>query len=482
MRRVYHKDAPLMAFAAASTQFTVLAVVTLFLSGIIWFLKVATSKLPSSPLITADVIKTATHCIMLFSLALLAIGVLSIIIAVIAHYVTPDESEICRLVRRALCCSAFGNPLHLRDGDLLPSITCVSATPGVYELTVSATSCTVEDIQAAATSVSSALNKRKYRQYAVTQIHADLAFNDVTFVLEDVTLDRALIIHSVNELRPTTPTKLMVQQGTSIDLTTSGSMLVAGKTRSGKTTGIIALLFQVLLSGRDAFGSEIVIIDPKMAELSRVSHVVTLTEDSEATEILSAIQRFADSITQRQKVLNELSEKYGDAVHWWDAGFHVSLLFIDEYVALRSILPVKPSKDAPDYCVAVFDALLKRILTMGASAGCFAIVSIAEASVQEGGLPAMLRSAMSTRILFRPTMPEARLMWDASKLEALNDKRVFTAGDAWFSSTDGITDNIVYVHFPHMKFEVYAELNRLLQAYYAADAPPSEAEAEQLAN
>lgn len=50
--------------------------------------------------------------------------------------------------------------------------------------------------------------------------------------------------------------KLTVQSGTEIDLTTSGSMLAAGKTRSGKTTGIIALLLQALLQGRDKYGSE----------------------------------------------------------------------------------------------------------------------------------------------------------------------------------------------------------------------------------
>lgn len=470
-----------MMYAAASTQLSALAVVCMFLSGVVWFLKSAMSNLPAGLLITADMIGTAIHYITLLSLVLFGVGMLSIAVAVILHFAIPDQREICRLVRRALCCPTYGNPLNFREGELLPTITCVSTAPGVYELTVSATSCTIEDIQKAASSVSSALDKPKYRQYAVTQIRADLAYNGVTFVLEDVTVDRALVVRSVDELRPATPTKLTVQEGTHVDLTTSGSMLVAGKTRSGKTTGVISLLLQALLAGRDNYGSEVIAIDPKRAELSQLPHVVTLTEDGSAAEILSAIQRFADSITRRQQVLNELSKQSGDAVHWWDAGFHVSLLFIDEFVSLRAILPAKPSKDAPDYCVATFDALLKRVVTMGASAGCYVIISIAEASVQEGGLPAMLRSAMSTRILFRPTMPEARLMWDASKLEALTDARPFAQGDAWFSSTDGLHDNVTYVRFPRMKFEVYRELGRLLNAYYdASGAPPSEAEAEQL--
>lgn len=209
-----------------------------------------------------------------------------------------------------------------------------------------------------------------------------------------------------------------------------------------------------------------IIIDPKQAELSRLPHVVTLDEDGEAKGILKAMQSFCDTIKTRQKVLNDLSEQKGDAVKWWDAGMHVSFLFIDEYVALRSLFPAKPSKNNPDYCLATFEGLLRRIITMGASAGCYVIISIAEASVSEGGLPAMLRSAMSTKILFKPTLDEGRLMWDSEKLKDFNNGRVYNAGDAWFSSTDGVHDSVSYVHFPYMKFKVYAELGRLLQAYY----------------
>ena len=107
-------------------------------------------------------------------------------------------------------------------------------------------------------------------------------------------------------------------------------MLAAGKTRSGKTTGIIALLLQALQCGRDVYGSECIIIDPKQAELSRLPHVVTLDADGEAKAILAALKRFANTITQRQRVLNDLSVVHGDAVKWWDAGMHPSFLFADE--------------------------------------------------------------------------------------------------------------------------------------------------------
>ena len=78
----------------------------------------------------------------------------------------------------------------------------------------------------------------------------------------------------------------------------------------------------------------------------------------------------------------------------------------------------------------------------------------------------MLRSAMSTKILFRPTLPEARLLWDSEKLTELNTSRTYLPGDAWFSSTDGKHDLVTYVHFPRLDFPAYRELGRLLDEFY----------------
>lgn len=377
----------------------------------------------------------------------------------------PDTMRICSMIQQGLYQPSRGNPLHLRDGDLLPKISCKCVAHGVYNLTISAQqSVSVDTLVDAAPAISAALN-RKYQRYAVTQTDADVAFRSVVFLIEDVLVDRSITYNSVEEMQPESPTMLRVDRVTSIDLTTSGSMLMVGKTRSGKTTGVIALLIQALSCGPDDYGSSIVVIDPKCAELSRLPHTIALDDGGEATGILDTLNIYADTIKQRQKILNDLSEQKGDAVKWWDAGMHPSFIFLDEYVACRSVLPKKAGKDS-DYCLDSFDNLLKRIVTMGASAGCFAIIGIAEASVQEGGLPAMLRSAMSTKILFRPTLAEGRLMWDGEKLSNFSTDRVYGPGDAWFSSTDGVHDAISFVHFPRMEFPVYKELGQLLQNYY----------------
>ncbi len=474
--RCFMRDAPRLRYAFPSTKLLVLGIVLLIAS----FLAVILQKELFIPLLTIPYITTIINiCIIALGWCFVICGVVSITlitIALLIHITLPIHTRIQYMVRKGLFAYEYGNPLHLKEGELLPKIKCKEIENGKYELSISAVTVTVEDIQNVSSNISSCLNKRLER-YAVTSTDTDVAFNKVSFVIEDVTTHKELIVHSAKELKQNKPTKLIIQEQTYIDLTTSGSILVSGKTRSGKSTATISLLMQALLWGRDNYGSEIVIIDPKQAELSRLPHTVTLDENGEATEILNALKRFAETIVKRQKVLNDLSEKKGDAVKWWDVGMHVSFLFIDEYVAARTIFPQKATKENPDYCLATFDGLVKRIVTMGASAGCYIIISIAEASVSEGGLPAMLRSAMTTKILFKPTMAEARLIWDSEKLKDFGE-RVYNAGDAWFSSTDGIHDNVSYVHFPIMEFPVYRELGELLQAYYQdvdLHRPPSEA-------
>lgn len=460
MRTYRHEVGPL-SYAAPGVILLVLGGVALSLAGVLalGFRGLA----PAVSGLLAEIVRMVGQAAAVVAF----VGIGAVIAAAAVHCLQSDSAKICGKVRRALYHPAHGNPLRLREGELLPTVKCKVAHRGVYDLTVTAGAVTVETIAGAASAISSALNGR-YVRYAITQTDTGVAFDQVTFRVEDVLVDRSLTFEKVEDMRPRGPTKLQVQAGTNIDLTTSGSMLVAGKTRSGKTTGIIALLLQALQCGRDEYGSEVIIVDPKQAELSRLPHVVALDEDGEARGILDAIKDFAISITRRQRVLNDLSEQQGNAVKWWDAGMHPSFLFVDEYVSLRAILPTKAGKDDPDYCLATFDAYIKRIVTMGASAGCYVIISIAEASVQEGGLPAMLRSAMSTRILFRPTRSEGLLLWDKVKLDPLPE-RVYGPGDAWFSSTDGEHDAVSYVHFPLMDFPVYKELGRLLTLYYEDD-------------
>lgn len=376
-----------------------------------------------------------------------------------------DRKRIEYCVKKRLFDPRYGNPLGFKDGELLPPVKCRRIKSTTFDITVNAVSCTVEDLLKIAPVISSSINGR-YRQYAAISSEADEAFNCVTYRIVDVLTDRSLTAYSAERLKSPDKTIIPVDTETYIDLKTSGSILVAGKTRSGKTTGIIAILLSVLQHGRDKYDSHVIIIDPKLAELSMIPQTITINPNGDAEALALKMKEFEDSMRTRQAVLNQLSKETGNAVKWWEAGMNPSFMFIDEYVALKCLIR-KPVKGNGGFNLAGFEDLLKRIITMGASAGCFVIISIAEASVEEGGLPSMLKSAMTTKILFKPTVEEARLIWNSERLRCLNLGRNYGAGDCWFSSTDGVHDMPCYIHFPKMEFEVYRELGRLMREYYA---------------
>lgn len=451
MRR-YNSKALRIEFAAPHIKIVIVAVTMLMLSFVCF-------RVPR----LNDFLNHLFSCSFIF----LAAAITSFLIATVSKVRCSEEKQIRHKIIVGLYYHGYGNPLHLRDGEYCPKVKVEKSDINQFLLTIFCTSISVETLNKLSSVISSLLNQ-KQQKYAVTIVNTDVAYNFVQYIIEDVTIDRSYTFRSVEEMVPASTTKFKIQQGDGIDLTTSGSMLFAGKTRSGKTTGVISVILQALLCGQDDYNSSITIIDPKRAELSMLPYTVTVTDDGEATAILQALKAFESVVKERQQALNVYCKKVGDAIHWWEIGMHPSFLFIDEYVACRSLFPKKAEKGS-DYCLQTFDNILRRIVTMGASAGCFAIISIAEASVEEGGLPSMLRNAMTTKILFKPTIIEGRLLWDSSKLENFSE-RVYNAGDCWFSSTDGVHDNVTYAHFPHLRFPVYKELGRLLKNYYGESA------------
>ena len=358
------------------------------------------------------------------------------------------------------------NPLNLHEGDYVPEIRVYRKGQDKYIVRIYATGVTIETLEKLGTNISSILNK-KHQRYAVTITVADEAMNYVEYLVEDVTIDKSLTFTSVNQMKPRDKTQIVIQRDIMLDLRYSGSILFMGKTRSGKTTAIISIILQILLLGRDKYESRITIIDPKNAELSQLPYTYSLDEDGTAKEILKAMHSFEETMRHRQYILNLASQTEGDAVHWWDMDFKPCVLFIDEFVALKGIFPKKAEKGS-DYCLLEFENSLKRCITMGQSAGCFTIISTAEASVEDGGLPSMLRNALTTKILLKPTLQEARLIWDVSKFENQRERAyTATAGEAWYTSTDGEHDNNVYfIKFPNIQFPLYRELGRALKEYY----------------
>ncbi len=257
--KIYRKKISPLAFALPSTKMLLLAAGVFLL----YLIPLLIEHIPLNPFSESELNKAKA--------VVLTIGISMVLLSFIVRALTPKTFQIVCMVRQGLFNPARGNPLKMQEGEILPKLRCRRNAYG-YTLSISAQqSVSAETIKAAGAIISSALNRR-FSRYAVVNVKDDVTCNQIEFQIEDVALDRRLKFKSIMEMRPENSTKILIQQGTQIDLTTSGSILVAGKTRSGKTTGIVSLLLQVLQSGMDCYGSEVVIIDPKKAELSRLPY------------------------------------------------------------------------------------------------------------------------------------------------------------------------------------------------------------------
>lgn len=313
MNTYYNSKASRLRFAAPHTLIAVGGAALALLGLLMFIFGRIVSMVPNNYFISAAALGGIRYNLTMLGASLLVVSGFVFLAAFIVYKRTPAAEQIRHMVYRGLCCPAYGNPLHLKDGEFLPKVSCVPSNAGRYDITITGASVAMEDIVKSAPRISSLING-KYQRYAVVYTEGAPDYHKAVFHLTDVAQDHSITYQAVEDMRNYDVTKLLVQNGTAIDLTSSGSILVAGKTRSGKTTAIISLLLQVLQHKRDDCGSEIMIIDPKQAELSRLPHVVTLDGDGGARAILQAVQHFAAVIKDRQGVLNAQSEQCGDAV------------------------------------------------------------------------------------------------------------------------------------------------------------------------
>lgn len=400
------------------------------------------------------------ECLLYCSLLIFAVSIME-------YVLRSDRRNIKYIIRKALCDTSFGNPLNLREGEVEPTIY-VTKTDKGFRISVDCMSADFDDVSSLENIISGCL-RGKYGNYAVVTKEEDIAGRYVDYYVEDVVAgySKQSVFYSVADV-PSNIKKAYIRDDVYIDYSKvlNSSAIVAGRSRSGKTTAIIStFLIPFLKQGRDEFGSEIIIVDPKSAELSLCPHVLSPAENGSVEHILDAIRRFNQLRVERQKIINDACKKSGKAHKWFEMGMHPSVLFLDEFVSIQDMFPKKASKEKPDYSLTDFQALLRQIATQGASAGCFLILSTAEASVGTGGLESAVNNACGIRILFKPSKYEARYLWSSDKLEVLRERQ-YSAGDAWFSADDGINNDVRFIKFPKVEFGEYDALSELLDSYY----------------
>ncbi len=397
----------------------------------------------------------------------LGLSGLVLLIAILERIFRSNKRDIMYIVRKRLCAVCYGNPLNLKEGEIEPSVV-VTKTDKGYKITIDCISADFDDVADLEMVISGCL-RGKYGNYAVVEKEEDIAGIYVDYYIEDVVsnYNKQSVYSSLADV-PSNLTKIFIRNDVYIDYTRvlNASAIVAGRTRSGKTTGIIStFLLPMLKQGRDDFGSRIIIVDPKSAELSLCPHVLAPAPDGSVEHILDAIREFNNVRIERQRIINDYCKSEGKAVKWFDVGMKPSVLFLDEFVSIQDMFPKKPSKEKPDYSLADFQGLLRQIATQGASAGCFLILSTAEASVGTGGLETAVNNACGIRILFKPSIDEARFLWSSKVLEVMRERN-YSVGSAWFSAQDGNNNSIRYIKFPKLEFGEYDALAKLLSLYY----------------
>lgn len=400
----------------------------------------------------------------------LAMGVIIIIIAVVEKITRSDARNIKYIVRNRLCSFKKGNPLKLHEGELEPIISVKNHNNG-FRIRIESQASRFENISNLESVISDCLRGR-YCNYAVIAKEEDISGIYVDYYIVNVKVDfeKQDVYRSKLDIPYKDITRLYIREDKYIDYTKvlNGSTLVVGGTRSGKTTGIISVfLLQTLKKKPDEYWSKVVIVDPKSAELSQCPHVLSPDLLGGVEHILEAVIDFNKTRIKRQDVINKKGRENGKVAKWFELGMKPCILFLDEWVSLVDLFPKKATKDKPLYCATEFISIIRQIATQGASAGCFLIISTAQASVGVGSLDSVINNACGIRIMFKPSREEARFVWDSKKTEVLKEW-AFNPGDAWLTIDDGMNNNVAFVKFPYLDdgFDEYKILSDLLRRYY----------------
>lgn len=406
-----------------------------------------------------------------FVVTFIVVGILAICSALIEKITRSDARSIKHLIRKRLCAFSLGNPLRLRNGEIEPSVTVIPIDKGGFKIRIECASAKFEDVVKLESVISDSLRK-KYGNYAVTSKFEDIAGRYVDYFIEDVIskYQDQSIYESIDDVPAESVTRLYICDEVFIDYSRvlNASTLLCGGTRSGKSTAAIStFLLPVLKHGADEYGSKVIIVDPKSAELSQCSHVLSPDMNGGVEHILEAVSDFNQTRIQRQQIINREGKERGKVVKWFEIGMHPCLLFLDEWISLVDLFPKKASKEKPNYSVGNFQSLIKQIATQGASAGCFLVISTSQASVGVGGLDSVVNNACGIRILFKPKRDDAGFIWNSKQIEAMREWD-FLPGDAWYSIDDGIHNRVGFVKFPRLSnsFDEYGALSDLMDKYY----------------
>lgn len=200
------------------------------------------------------------------------------------------------------------------------------------------------------------------------------------FLFEDVASDKKLELEKV--VKKSSSFCLKLQKGLDVDFEKSPGLGLFGRSGSGKTTTLLAFLFQFLMNG-----AQVCLIDGKN-ELQILDNLVKRAYRLDTIMILLEIA--VSELERREALLSEASAQSGRL------GLKASEIALNPFViAVDELGAVMASADSKEKARIV--ALLTQIAMKGRSCGVVLVVSSQFASVET--IPNAIRSQLSTKIL-----------------------------------------------------------------------------------
>ena len=201
------------------------------------------------------------------------------------------------------------------------------------------------------------------------------------FLLEDVATDKKLELEKINNYSYT-KFCINIQKGLEVDFERSPGLGLFGRSGSGKTTTLLAFLFQFLRNG-----AQICLIDGKN-ELQILDNLVNRA--SKLDNIIKLLEIAVNELERREALLSKASAQSGRlGLRASEIALNPFVIAVDE---LGAVMALANSKEK-----ARIVALLTQIALKGRSCGVVLVVSSQFASVET--IPNAIRSQLSTKIL-----------------------------------------------------------------------------------
>lgn len=235
-----------------------------------------------------------------------------------------------------------------------------------------------------------------WQDFAVVESFQNKAGTKFIFKIENVSLDKKIIVTRLSQLEPEKAYRLRCQQGLTWDLSKAPHVLIAGDSGSGKTAVLMTFLVQFL-----AGGAELRVVDPK-AEFLFLENILpkgSVVRDFD--EVLSLLKSMTDEMARRNRVIAEqIKMKKSLGLTGADLGMRPTILVMDEVGSLVAGIERKQLQE--------FIGYLTKIVQMGRSSLTNVILTTQQPNSQV--ISTAIRDQLSFRVLMGKPSPELKRM------------------------------------------------------------------------